>query len=157
VFQRRGHEQVVGLPALASAGQRLDELGGQRDGALPVRLGRAEDQFTPSLACSNPSPESGGLLDSTTPAASARSSGPHFATRTKSRSRTRKPVQPSGVLADEMIENLLPLDTTQQRRVALTSDDPPLPLLTEGLQASKLALKPAADDGWEVEPGPPPE
>jgi hypothetical protein len=56
-----------------------------------------------------------------------------------------------------MIENLLPLDTTQQRRVALTSDDPPLPLLTEGLQASKLALKPAADDGWEVEPGPPPE
>jgi len=66
-------------------------------------------------------------------------------------------VHPVGECRQVVVENLLPLDTTQQRRVALTSDDPPLPLLTEGLQASKLALKPAADDGWEVEPGPPPE
>jgi hypothetical protein len=47
--RRSGQEQVVGLPAFAAAGKRLDEFGGQRDGALLVGLGRAEDQLAGHL------------------------------------------------------------------------------------------------------------
>ena len=47
----RGHQQVVGPLARASAGERLDENGGQGNGALLVCLGCAEEQFAGDFGC----------------------------------------------------------------------------------------------------------